>query len=397
MAYFDTTLDHLPELDEVSAGHAEKVRQYLLELIHQHDGFIGFDQYMQSVLYAPGLGYYSAGSRKFGASGDYITAPMISPLFSETIAHFIARHQQPGDEILELGAGTGVMATDIISSLRASDQQPQAYRILEPSADLRQRQQQTLASVNDGNAPELHWIDHLDDRQSFNGFILGNEVIDAMPVRRFVLQSGVVQELGVGLDAGDIALKMRPADEQLANQVRSALPLSLGTYPDGYCGELLPSVDGWVNALEHYMSAGMVILLDYGYERAEYYRPDRVGGTIRGYFRHFLVTDPLVYPGMMDLTASVDFTRLAEVAVDHGFQVAAYTSQANFLIEQGLLEFAQAKMAQQTLSDKQRLQSAEAIKLLTDPGEMGESIKVMILTRGRELQNGFVKDLRYRL
>jgi SAM-dependent MidA family methyltransferase len=397
MAYFDTTLDHLPELDEVSAGHAEKVRQYLLELIHQHDGFIGFDQYMQSVLYAPGLGYYSAGSRKFGASGDYITAPMISPLFSETIAHFIARHQQPGDEILELGAGTGVMATDIISSLRASDQQPQAYRILEPSADLRQRQQQTLASVNDGNAPELHWIDHLDDRQSFNGFILGNEVIDAMPVRRFVLQSGVVQELGVGLDAGDIALKMRPADEQLANQVRSALPLSLGTYPDGYCGELLPSVDGWVNALEHYMSAGMVILLDYGYERAEYYRPDRVGGTIRGYFRHFLVTDPLVYPGMMDLTASVDFTRLAEVAVNHGFQVAAYTSQANFLIEQGLLEFAQAKMAQQTLSDKQRLQSAEAIKLLTDPGEMGESIKVMILTRGRELQNGFVKDLRYRL
>ncbi len=397
MAYFDTTLDHLPELDEVSAGHAEKVRQYLLELIHQHDGFIGFDQYMQSVLYAPGLGYYSAGSRKFGASGDYITAPMISPLFSETIAHFIARHQQPGDEILELGAGTGVMATDIISSLRASDQQPQAYRILEPSADLRQRQEQTLASVNDGNAPELHWIDHLDDRQSFNGFILGNEVIDAMPVRRFVLQSGVVQELGVGLDAGDIALKMRPADEQLANQVRSALPLSLGTYPDGYCGELLPSVDGWVNALEHYMSAGMVILLDYGYERAEYYRPDRVGGTIRGYFRHFLVTDPLVYPGMMDLTASVDFTRLAEVAVNHGFQVAAYTSQANFLIEQGLLEFAQAKMAQQTLSDKQRLQSAEAIKLLTDPGEMGESIKVMILTRGRELQNGFVKDLRYRL
>jgi len=397
MAYFDTTLDHLPELDEVSAGHAEKVRQYLLELIHQHDGFIGFDQYMQSVLYAPGLGYYSAGSRKFGVSGDYVTAPMISPLFSETIAHFIARHQQPGDEILELGAGTGVMATDIISCLRANDQQPQAYRILEPSADLRQRQQQSLACVNDGNAPELHWIDHLDDRQSFNGFILGNEVIDAMPVRRFVLQSGVVQELGVGLDAGNIALKMRPADEQLANQVRSALPLSLDTYPDGYCGELLPSVDGWVNALGHYMNAGMVILLDYGYERAEYYRPDRVGGTIRGYFRHFLVTDPLVYPGMMDLTASVDFTRLAEVAVSHGFQVAAYTSQANFLIEQGLLEFAQAKMAQQTLSDKQRLQSAEAIKLLTDPGEMGESIKVMVLTRGRELQNGFVKDLRYRL
>ena len=397
MAYFDTTLDHLPELDEVSAGHAEKVRQYLLELIHQHDGFIGFDQYMQSVLYAPGLGYYSAGSRKFGVSGDYVTAPMISPLFSETIAHFIARHQQPGDEILELGAGTGVMATDIISSLRANDQQPQAYRILEPSADLRQRQQQSLACVNDGNAPELHWIDHLDDRQSFNGFILGNEVIDAMPVRRFVLQSGVVQELGVGLDAGNIALKMRPADEQFANQVRSALPLSLDTYPDGYCGELLPSVDGWVNALGHYMNAGMVILLDYGYERAEYYRPDRVGGTIRGYFRHFLVTDPLVYPGMMDLTASVDFTRLAEVAVSHGFQVAAYTSQANFLIEQGLLEFAQAKMAQQTLSDKQRLQSAEAIKLLTDPGEMGESIKVMVLTRGRELQNGFVKDLRYRL
>jgi SAM-dependent MidA family methyltransferase len=397
MAYFDTTLDRLPDLDEVSAGHAKKVRQYLLDQIHQHDGFIGFDQYMQLVLYAPGLGYYSAGSRKFGASGDYVTAPMISPLFSETIAHFITRQQQPGDEILELGAGTGVMAADIISSLRANDQRPSAYRILEPSADLRQRQQQTLESVNDGSAPELCWIDQLDDRQSFSGFILGNEVIDAMPVRRFVLQSGVVQELGVGLDAGDIALKVRQADEQLASQVRSSLPLSINAYPDGYCGELLPTVDGWVKALGHYMSTGMILLLDYGYERAEYYRPDRVGGTIRGYFRHFLVTDPLVYPGMMDLTASVDFTRLAEAAVNHGFQVAAYTSQANFLIEQGLLEIGQAKMAQQILSDKQRLQSAEAVKLLTDPGEMGESIKVIVLTRGRELQKGFVKDLRYRL
>jgi SAM-dependent MidA family methyltransferase len=397
MAYFDTTLDQLPELDQASAAHAEKVRQYLLEQVHQHDGFIGFDRYMQLVLYAPGLGYYSAGSRKFGASGDYITAPMISPLFSETIANFIARHQQPGDEILELGAGTGVMASDIISSLRANDQQPLAYRILEPSADLRQRQQQTLLPVNDGNAPELCWIDHLDARQSFNGFILGNEVIDAMPVRRFVLQSGEVQELGVGLDAGDIGLKIRPADEQFAGQVRAALPLATDAYTDGYCGELLPSVDGWVKALDQYMGTGMVILLDYGYERAEYYRPDRVGGTIRGYFRHFLVTDPLVYPGMMDLTASVDFTRLAEAAVSHGFQVAAYTSQANFLIEQGLLEIGQAKMARQTLSDKQRLQSAEAIKLLTDPGEMGESIKVMVLTRGRELQDGFMKDLRYRL
>ena len=394
MVYFNTTLDQLPELDHESSKHASRVTEYLAKQIEEHEGFIGFDQYMATVLYAPGLGYYSAGSEKFGTGGDYITAPLISPLFSRTLARFIAQHLGSGDQILELGAGTGVMAKDIIASLAESGVQADGYNILEPSAELQQRQRQMLEAVTDSGSVKVSWLDGLEEQQNFNGVIVGNEVIDAMPVQRFAIASGQVLELGVGLEARDLALKTRRARAELSELVESLLPLPLAAYPDGYSGEYRPAVDGWMQALNEYLHSGMLVLLDYGFEREEYYRPDRMQGTLRGYF---LVEDPLLYPGLMDLTASVDFTQLAEAAVNHGFHLAGYTTQANFLIDQGLAEVGQDELASNPESDRARIGFSEAVKLLTDPAEMGESIKVAVLTKDRELNTRFSKDLRYRL
>ena len=397
MVYFNTTLDQLPELDDDALEHAAKVKQYLLQQINEHDGFIGFDQYMAFVLYAPGIGYYSAGSEKLGVGGDYVTAPLISPLFSMTLARFIAQHIGQVDEILELGAGTGVMARDIITSLTESGSRAVAYKVLEPSADLQERQRRVMEPVIDSEVMPVSWLDGLDAQEAFNGVILGNEVIDAMPVQRFVIQSGQIWELGVGLEDKQLGLKTRQASAEFSDLIKTRLPLPLDAYPDSYCGEYRPAVDGWLKALGEYMHSGMLLLFDYGFERAEYYRPDRLHGTLRGYYRHFLVEDPLRYPGMMDLTASVDFTQLAEAGAQHGFSVAGYTTQANFLVDHGLAEIGQEAMAARNQSDLNRINAAEAVKLLTDPGEMGESIKVVVLTKGRGIDTGFGKDLRYRL
>jgi len=399
MAYFNTTLDSLPALDADSQQHAERVQAFLKELIESHEGFIGFDQYMEAVMYAPGLGYYSAGSEKFGQSGDYVTAPLISPLFSQTIGHYVADRLITGDAILELGAGTGVMAADMLAYLAMLDVLPQKYYILEPSADLRQRQLNTLKKRVPELIEHVSWLDHLPSDGSFNGVIIGNEVVDAMPVKRFVLQESEVQELGVGYCDDHLCWKTSSSNEAFRQSVLSLLPYSIESYPDGYCSEYRPAVAGWLSALYQSMKSGMVMLLDYGFERSAYYEIARSNGTIRGYFRHFMLEDPFVFPGMVDLTASVDFTDVAESAVQQGFQVAGYTSQANFLVDSGLLERASEQQRTGIFQGDThgRLSQAEAVKCLTDPGEMGESIKTMILGKAREINTCFKRDQRYRL
>ena len=398
MAYFNTTVDSLPALDAESQQHAERVQTFLRELIESHGGFIGFDRYMEAVLYEPGLGYYSAGSEKFGSSGDYVTAPLISPFFSQTVAHYIAGRLIAGDAILELGAGTGVMAADMLAYLGAADALPSNYYILEPGADLRQRQLSTLTRLVPELVERVSWLDCLPSRESFSGVIIGNEVVDAMPVKRFVLQSGEIQELGVGFCDGHPCWKTSSADGIFKQTVLSCLPLSLESYPDGYCSEYRPVINSWLGALHECMESGMVMLLDYGYERSTYYAAARTNGTIRGYYRHYMLEDPFKFPGMVDLTASVDFTELAESAVQHGFQVSGYTSQANFLMDSGLLERVSAQQDLDAhVGTPGYLSQAEAIKCLTDPGEMGESIKVIILDKGREIDAQFSRDQRYRL
>lgn len=398
MAYFNTTLDDLPALDTISRQYAERMLVFLVDLIASRDGYIGFDQYMQTVLYTPGLGYYSAGSEKFGPSGDYVTAPLMSPVFSRTLANFIAGRMTRGDAILELGAGTGVMAGDMLSHLEVAGSLPAEYRIMEPSADLRQRQSATLTEVIPAYIDNISWLDGLPADGSFNGVIVGNEVIDAMPVKRFVLQAGQVLELGVGLCEGRLCWKTKTADEVFVHSVLSRLPMPVERYPDDYCSEYRPATDAWVKMLYDYMQSGMVVLLDYGHERDTYYDETRRNGTLRGYYRHYMIEDPFIFPGMVDLTTSVDFTEIAESAVQSGFQVAGYTSQANFLIDSGLLDLARSEpAANKNSAATERLSQAEAIKCLTDPGEMGESVKVLVLSKSREIETGFSRDQRYRL
>lgn len=390
MAFFNTSLNDLPELDAQASEHAELVKSTLLERISESDGWLPFDEYMHFVLYAPGLGYYSAGSTNFGQSGDFVTAPLISPLFSRTLAAFLSRQMQADDELLELGAGNGFMARDILDCLQSNEVAPTAYNILEPSADLQFQQSEVLAGID---ARKVRWLDQLPGENSFTGIVLGNEVVDALPVKRFVLKNGAVFQQFVGSSEGELCFRLREAEEEFAMQVREVLSCELSYYSDGYSSELLVSLDAWLQALSLMMHSGLIVFIDYGYERKQYYDPARKTGTIRGFYRQFMVEDPLQFSGMMDLTASVDFTRLAEAAVNAGFDVCGYTTQANFLMENGLLELAAEPLENQ----KEQLSRAEAIKLLTDPGEMGEKIKVMVLAKNRELDRLFHRDFRYML
>lgn len=392
MVFVKRHFDDLPTLDAESAAHMQRVLAGLHELMEENDGVIGFDDYMSHVLYAPGLGYYSAGAVKLGAEGDYVTAPLISSLFGQTLAKFVGSHLAEGGEVLELGAGTGVMAADILQTLEADGCLPRNYLILEPSADLKQRQQETLNERVPHLMNNLSWLDRLEAESSFKGIVLGNEVLDAMPARRFVIRESGIQELGVALCEGLPCWQEMPADKAFQDQVGKYLGRPLDQYPEGYCSEFNPGLEAWVALLAGYLHQGILLLIDYGYDKKAFYQPERVQGTLRAYHRHHAIDDPFFRPGMTDITTWVNFTALAEVADHNGLSVAGYTSQANFLIDSGLAELFQAQTPQDTLG---QLRQAEAVKCLTMPGEMGETVKVMALTRNSDIQSGFGSDMRY--
>lgn len=393
MVYFSATTEQLPKLDIAGQAHADRVMAFLTDLIARNNGFIGFDQYMEAVLYAPGLGYYSAGSRKFGQYGDYVTAPLISPLFSKVLARYVARCMKPGDAVLELGAGTGIMAADILVETASLKKAMPRYHILEPAADLRRRQLQTLQEVTPELVEQVHWLERLPPDNAFSGVIIGNEVIDAMPCKRFILQAQQALEIGVGLRDGQLCWCTANVETGFQESVLSRLPLPPDCYPDNYISEYRQTTTAWLSALYQYMASGVMVIFDYGYDRSAYYAPSRSDGTLRGYYRHYMLDDPFFYPGMVDLTVSVDFTDLAEAAVSAGFVVSGYTSQANFLIDNGILDLAVQQPVASTNRD--RISQAEAIKRLTDPGEMGENIKVMILSKCRDIDAGIGRDQRY--
>jgi len=394
MVFVKRDIGDLPALDTAQDAHMQKVLGSLGDLIEANNGFIGFDDYMAHVLYAPGLGYYSAGVTKFGAGGDYVTAPLISSLFSQTLARFMKRHT-PGDgDILELGAGTGVMAADILQALASEGRFPGKYYILELSADLRQRQQQTLEARVPDLVDRVCWLDSLDEETGFHGVIVANEVMDAMPVKRFVLRASEIRELGVGVEAGMPRWKEKTPDAGFEQHVLQCLQAPISHYPDGYCSEINLQLDGWIATLSSCLQQGTLLLIDYGFDRNDYYQPRRADGTLRGYYRHHAVDDPFFRPGLTDITAWVDFTRLAEAAGNHGLNVCGYTSQANFLLDSGLADL----VGERPLgSEASRFQLAEEIKRLTLPGEMGETVKVMVLSKNDHIEAGFSRDMRYSL
>ena len=390
-----------PSPDAIALAHSERLRQHIQAQIFAAGGAIPFSRYMELCLYAPGLGYYSAGATKFGAAGDFVTAPELGPLFAACVADSVAPLLQqlgPGADFLELGGGSGAFAEVALKKLLAADALPARYAILEPSADLRQRQQDRLRErLNPLLYDLVEWLD-APPSEAWDGVLFANEVIDALPTPRFTVRDGEVFEEHVALDAeGNFVRADRPADALLAAAVRHVERQRDGEFPDGYRSELLPQLPYWVQAVIGGMRNGAMLFIDYGDPRAEYYGHHRPDGTLRAFIRHRMTDDVYALPGLQDITASVDFTALAEAGTGAGFDLAGYCSQASFLIGNGL-EANLAAAEARAHDEAQRYRLRQVAKRLTLPGEMGERFQVMGFQRDVEFGAAFLHgDLSWRL
>jgi SAM-dependent MidA family methyltransferase len=374
----------LPEPAADELAHSNRLFQYLREQIAAR-GPMPFSQYMERCLYAQGLGYYSAGKTKFGEAGDFVTAPELGDLFARCIAQLV----QPvltmlgdGADFLELGGGSGAFAEAVLLALIDGGVLPNRYLILEPSADLRERQRERLsAALPPGVVARIAWIDHPPE-ENWRGVLFANEVIDALPTTRFVMRHGEVYEEYVALDGDGRLLRVdRPADALVTGAVRH-VERDLGReFDDGYRSEILPQLPYWIQAIAGSLEAGLMLFIDYGYVRREFYLPERQDGTLMAHYRHRAHNDPLYLPGLNDLTASVDFTALAEAGNSAGFGVAAYLPQAQFLMAAGLQQvFEQAY--EQAADDVVRYRLSQQVKKLMMPDQMGERFQAMLFARG---------------
>jgi SAM-dependent MidA family methyltransferase len=377
--------------------HGERVRQRLRERIATAGGWLPFDQYMQVALYEPGLGYYSAGARKLGAGGDFTTAPEISPLFGQCLAAHCDEvlGALGGGDVLEIGAGTGRLACDVLLELDARQRLPHRYRILETSADLRERQRECIARLPPRVAFCVEWLD-APPAQRWQGVLLANEVLDALPVQRFRFQEPVgAQALGASVDAGgNFAWSARPADESLSQEVariRAGLPWR---WPEPYESELCLMLQPWLAEVTSSLRRGVALFVDYGLPRNQYFHPDRSRGTLRCHHRQQAHDDPFAHPGLEDITAWVDFTRVAEAADGAGLEVLGYATQAAMLLGLGIETFV-AKAADESA----RIRRASEARQLLLPTGMGETFKALALGRGFDapLRAFSVQDLRDRL
>ena len=390
----------MPALSAEEETHSRAVTALIREHVAAAGGWIPFDRFMELALYAPGLGYYSAGSVKLGTGGDFATAPEISDLFSRCVARQCAQVLAGGGEILEVGAGTGRMAAVILESLAALGKLPAQYAILEVSADLAERQRQRLGKLPREIRERVVWLERLPERP-INGVILANEVLDALPCRRFTLRGGAARELGVAeeddpaseRDTGFIE-REAAADEDLASAAAALLRELPSPLPEGYTSEICLRVAPWIAGVAACLGRGLMLMFDYGLPRAHYYHPQRTAGTLRCHFKQRVHDDPYINIGVQDITAWVDFTRVAEAAVACGLDVAGFCTQAAFLLATGVDQLL-AEVADPV--EHARL-AGEARRLLL-PGEMGEAFKVMALTRQCDvaLQGFALQDLRQSL
>lgn len=374
---------------------SERLVEFIRAEIETSDGYIPFARYMALALYAPGLGYYSAGAHKIGAQGDFVTAPDVSPLFARCIARSCESvFDQVGEaDIFELGAGTGTLAAELLLDLQACGRLPQRYRILEPSADLRERQQHYLHMTIPEYFDRIEWLD-APPAEPWRGLLLANEVLDALPVDMFGWSPGEVVEYGVNWSGRGFSWEMRPADAALAATAENYAENF--AWAQGYRSEVNTTLTPWLSTVTEKMHAGAALFIDYGYPRSDYYRAERAQGTLLCHYRHRAHADPLLLPGLQDITAQVEFTAVAEAAQAAGLDVRGFTTQAHFLLDNGI-ERLLAETTPDMVSEYLRL--AAQAKTLLLPGEMGERFKAMLLTRGLTQQvSGFQgRDLRSRL
>ncbi len=387
----------LPAPAPEAQAHSDQLRALIHGEIARSGGSIAFSRYMELALYAPGLGYYSAGATKFGAAGDFITAPELGGLFAACVAEATApvlRRYQGAACFFELGGGSGAFALKALPALAARGALPAEYRILEPSADLRQRQRQRLeAELPPELFARLRWLDRLPE-DDWVGVLFANEVLDALPASRFVMRAGEVMEQHVETAQGRLAFCERAADMLVGGAVRH-LERSLGRgFGEGYTSELLPQLPYWLDAVCGSMAEGLALFVDYGYPRAEFYLPERADGTLLCHYRHRVHADPFHLPGLTDITASVDFTALAEAGQHAGFELAGYCSQAAFLLNNGLQQHVEAGAGDTLSQHRLALES----KRLILPAEMGERFQVMGLVRDVDCEAQFAfGDLSHRL
>jgi SAM-dependent MidA family methyltransferase len=371
MSSRDPSLSLPPPPAELQALSGQLCTRIINEI--DRTGPMPFDRYMALALYEPGLGYYVNGLHKFGAAGDFVTAPEQGGLFAACLARQIdALPDEIGETIVELGAGSGALAHDLLLAL---ERPPRRYRILEPSAALRQVQQERLAKLPAALRARVEWI-AAPPESPFDGVILANEVLDALPVSAFQIEDGALCERCVEAKEDRLAWALRPAGERLVMAVE-ALQTELGRrFPDGYSSEINLRLGAWLDEVTRSLRHGVALLIDYGYPRQEFYHPDRADGTLVCHYRHRAHFDPFVWPGLTDLSTFVDFTAVAEAACDHGLEIGGFTSQAGFLLSLEIQDFVEA-----AVSDTDRLRLAGEVKRLTLPAEMGEKFKVIALTR----------------
>lgn len=377
----------LPQPAPAALEHSERVATAIRGRIAARGGWIDFSEYMDLALYAPALGYYSAGAAKFGPAGDFVTAPEISALFGRCLARAIAPVVTRSDapDVLELGAGTGAMAVELLQTLGRLRCAPRRYLILEPSAELRERQRHRLAERAPDFLSRIEWLDVLP--AAFDGAIVANEVLDALPVSCFAIDDGEprVLALGVAFEDGAFRWSSRPAGAPLAAAV-ARIEAALGApLPAGFRGEFCPGLPGLIATLADTLCDGVCLVIDYGLPRRELYSRHRAGGTLTCHYRHRAHGDPFRYPGLQDITAWVDFSDVASAATASGFRVDGYTTQAEFLIAAGIeAEFLAAARDDEggAAAGRGRLQRSREMQTLLMPGEMGERFKVMWLGKG---------------
>lgn len=371
-------MNNLPIPAPEAVAHSQRLHQALVDEISAAGGWFSFARFMEQLLYAPGLGYYAAGARKFGAAGDFVTAPEMTALFGRALACQVAQVMAASAPmVLEVGAGSGRLAADLLLTLEQADALPERYFILDLSADLRQRQQQTIAAAVPHLLARVEWLDRLPE--DFSGAVVANELLDAMPAHIVAWREDGIFERGVSLDAtGRFTWNERPASGALL-----AAAEEIGeqcTLPPGFESEISLAARAWAAEWGHRLNKGALLLIDYGFPRREFYHQQRGRGTLMCHYRHHAHADPFYLPGLQDVTVHVDFTSIIAAAHPAGLELLGYTSQGQFLLNCGILD----RLEEIPNGTPEYIRAAGAVGKLLMPHEMGELFKVIAIGRGMD-------------
>jgi SAM-dependent MidA family methyltransferase len=370
-------MTQLPTPSFEANQHSEQLVDLIKTNITQQNGWISFYDFMHLALYAPNLGYYAAGLQKFGSGGDFTTAPEMTPVFAQTVANQIAEVlAQSQGGVMELGAGTGKLALNILLALAEKDCLPEYYYIVDVSSHLQQVQRETLqAGLPESLFARVKWLTELPN--SFDGVIIGNEVLDAIPIHIIQKQNSEIVARGVAIENDTLVWQNQQLTNSEADQalLREVEALNL---PDDYTTEVCPAAAGLIASLATTLQKGAIIMIDYGFEAAAYYHAQRSEGTLMCHYQHQAHDNPLTHVGLQDITAHVNFTQIAQAGVDHDLDMAGYTNQATFLVNCGILDV----MSQIDPDDiQQYAPMASAVQKLLSPAEMGELFKVIMFTK----------------